>query len=249
MAKLCPHAEYDPLGPQTQPRLNVHDIVCLHTMAGTLEGVRALFKSAGYSGVESHFGVGGSSKAYQWQHTDYSADANLNGNWHIISIETADKGETFPEWTGSDVPKWTPDQVDKIVDIVVWCCKTYKIPPKLIPDSKRGRRGIAYHRQGIDGNFTTYKGRVPGGELWSESFGKACPGDRRIEQLIKSVIPKVQDRLRKDPDFDYTVTIVRGDERHTKRFERLRKRASYYIRRKAKRGWRVIVRKVKGGNG
>jgi hypothetical protein len=33
--------------------------------------------------------------------------------------------------------------------------------------------------------------RVSGGELWSKAYGKVCPGDRRIDQLIDVVIPRV----------------------------------------------------------
>ena len=54
----------------------------------------------GYQGTESHFGVGGrwggDAKAgldgtvWQWQDLLYTADANLDGAWDVISIETAD---------------------------------------------------------------------------------------------------------------------------------------------------------------
>jgi hypothetical protein len=60
------------------------------------------------------------------------------------------------------------------------------------PDSKPFSRGIAYHRQGIDGNFGPFQfpGRVSGGEVWTETFGKVCPGDRRITTLLNRIIPR-----------------------------------------------------------
>lgn len=168
-----------------QGRLARHDIICLHTMVGSLTGTDQYFRRDGYGGVEAHFGVGGDGTVYQWQDTDYRADANLNGNHRIISIETADHGPEFPKWSGSDVPAWTPAQIEQIAQIIARCCRHYGIPCALVPDSRPERRGIAYHRQGCD------PWRVAGGELWSSAYGKVCPGDRRIAQ-----IPQVIDRAR-----------------------------------------------------
>lgn len=193
MATTYPGAKWDPLGPQTASRMSAHDIVCLHTMAGSMAGTDAMFHEGGYRGTESHFGLAGSGYLEQWQDLDYRADANYQGNHRIISIETADRGENFPAWSGSNVPPWTPAQLDKIVALVRWLCDHYNIPKALVPDSRPGRRGIAYHRQGIKGNFPPpYTGWKPGGELWSTGEGKPCPGDARIGQLINIVIPRVR---------------------------------------------------------
>jgi len=172
--------DWRPLGPQTQPRLISHDIICYHTMVGTLPGTDAMFRAGGYRGNESHFGVGGDGTTYQWQHTDYQADANLNGNRRIVSIETADMGPEFPVWDardGAQVPAWTPAQVEELAVITAALAVYYDIPLQLIPDSRPERRGVGYHRLGCD----PY--RVPGGELWSAAPGKVCPGDRRIAQV------------------------------------------------------------------
>jgi hypothetical protein len=82
------------------------NIVCAHTMVGSLAGTDSQFKRDGFGGVESHFGVGHDGTIYQWQDTDYEADANLNGK-DVISIETADTGTGFPSWSGENVPAWT----------------------------------------------------------------------------------------------------------------------------------------------
>jgi hypothetical protein len=66
----------------------------------------------------------------------------------------------------------------------------------LVPDTKPGRRGIAYHRQGCD----PY--RVSGGDHWSEHYGKVCPGDARISQLINIIIPRVAAALAGHPEED-----------------------------------------------
>ena len=149
-----------------------HDIVCLHTMAATFDGVDRGFHENGYGGLESHFGVAGDGRLKQWQDLDFEADANFDGNHRCISIETADRGEDFPKWTGSDVPEWTDDQIDVIVPLVRWLCETFDIPKELVADSKPGVRGIAYHRLGVP--HSTGKADAPGGpwhgegcELWT----------------------------------------------------------------------------------
>lgn len=187
MAIVAPMAEYRQLAGKSKTPL-VHDIICVHTMVGTLEG--SISWSARDGGSYWHFGLGGNGRLVQCQDLAFKSAANLNGNWHVIPIETADMKEgIFPAWSGSNVPAWTSAQLNKLVDLIAWLCRRFDIPPVLIPDTRQGRRGIAYHRQGVD------PWRVSGGELWSKSYGKVCPGDRRIHQLVNVVIPRVQTRL------------------------------------------------------
>lgn len=205
MSLRYPGSRWDPLSTkQTEPPMTSHDVACVHTMVGTLAGTSAMFHENGYGGTESHWGMGGEGEMDQWQDGMFEADANFNGNPYVLSLETADKGPQFTPWTGSDVPAWTKKQVNAIVNWLIWVtsreahagcpatwnCHRFGIPRSLIPDTKPGRRGIAYHRQGIDGNFPD--GRVEGGVLWSASKGKVCPGDRRIAQLKNEIIPRVQ---------------------------------------------------------
>jgi hypothetical protein len=201
MTRFTDIARWRPLGPGNPPtRMARHDIICLHTMVGYLKSTDDMFDDQGYTGVESHFGVGGiwgSDKAakldgviYQWVDTEYRADANLDGNHRLISIETADN---TPQ-RAADILAWTPNQVRAIIRLVAALCKHYDIPAVLVPDSKPGRRGIAYHRQGID------PWRVSGGETWSSSRGKECPGDRRIAQIRNEIIPGVRAALAPKPE-------------------------------------------------
>jgi hypothetical protein len=188
----CPLAAWKPLGddPTHQPLMSKYDLVIIHTMVGTLAGTDAMFRAQGYVGVESHFGtgyVGGKCVAYQWCDTARTADANLDGNPRAISIENADTASPYPAWKGSEVPPFTDDQCELIAQITAWACKTHGIPAKLAPDSRPTSRGIAWHRQGID----PY--RVSGGEKWSDSYGKVCPGDKRIEQIKSVIVPRVQE--------------------------------------------------------
>lgn len=190
----CPFAIQRPLGKQTQPRMDAHDILCYHTMGGgTLATTDAQFRAQGYGGLESHFGIGSAGELYQWQDTDYTADANYFGNWHVISVESADIGGSFKKWTGSNVPPWNPAQLSTAIKLGHWVCDTHKIPVSLVPDSKAYRRGIAGHRQGVDSYPAGQKGyRVPGGELWSTVRGKVCPGDARFAQITSAIIPGIK---------------------------------------------------------
>lgn len=159
-----------------------HDIVCVHTIVGFQAG-----------GNAAHFTTGATGRIVQSRDTGIRSEANLDGNWHVIAIENEDHGLAYKWDNDSTPPRFTPQQAEAIARILVWCHKRHKIPLTLVPNSKVGNRGIAYHRQGIDGNFTgKYRGRVAGGEKWSDKFGKVCPGEKRIDQLIDEIIPRAR---------------------------------------------------------
>src|SRR5690606_20387849 len=148
-------------------KMQRYDIVCIHTIAGYAPAHAA------------HFSTSGGGTIWQSRDTKYRSAANLNGNHRVIAIENADHGAGFPYWdtNGSNVPPFTDKQIEAIAKILAWAHKKHKIPLELVPDSKPHRRGIAYHRLGCD----PY--RVSGGELWSNAYGKVCPGDKRIAQI------------------------------------------------------------------
>lgn len=145
----------------------------------------------------AHTSVRGDGWLYQSRDTDWQSAACLEGNHDSIAVECDDHGPEFGNWNVKDghaVPGFTPAQIETIAKLCVWAHRTYGIPLVLCPDSRPGSRGIAYHRQGIDGNWSgyAYGGRVSGGERWSTSSGKVCPGDRRIRQLIEQIIPRAR---------------------------------------------------------
>ena len=215
-----PGAAYKPLGPQTEPRMTGHDIVCLHTMVGYLSSTDAYFRTAngaGYQGTESHFGVGGrwgkdgtlglDGTVWQWQDIANQADANLDGNPTTISIETADNA-------ARPIKPWTPLQCEAIAQLLAWLCSREAhaecpsswtchregIPLAVIPDTKPGRRGIGYHRQGCD------PWRVNGGVKWSGSSGKDCPTEARIAQ-VPTVIARAIEITNHQEDDDIMATL------------------------------------------
>lgn len=200
---------------QTQPRMRAHDVLCWHTMVGSLAGTRAMFQANGFGGTESHFGTGGNGELEQWQDVAFTADANYMGNPTVISVENADLGPGFDRWNtndGSAVPAFTDAQIRTLIALGTaaclpgthpgsmhadcphdWKCYQVGIPPQLVPDTRPGRRGLAYHAMGVPGN-----GLVAGGVQWSTARGKVCPGARRIAQIKDTIVPMISAAVQGD---------------------------------------------------
>lgn len=184
---LMPSIVHRLLPNASRTRMAQYDIICLHTMVGSLDGTDGYFRRL-TNGVNSHFGTDGFGKIYQWVDTAFRSGANMNGNHRVISIENADIGAPFPKWNTNDggaVPAFTDAQMNAIAQIIAWACREHNIPCELIPDAKPGRRGIGFHRQGVPGYA------VAGAEMWSSARGKVCPGNRRIAQ-IPEIIRRAQ---------------------------------------------------------
>lgn len=150
-----------------------YDAVCIHTIVGYAPAHAA------------HFSVKADGTILQSRDTRYQSGANLDGNDRIIAIENEDHGSAFGYWDihdGHAVPDFTPEQIEANARILAFAHTEHGVPLKLCPDSKSTSQGLAYHRQGIKGNWAGYRfgGWEPGGEIWTESPGKVCPGDRRI---------------------------------------------------------------------
>lgn len=210
MTVTAPPIRQAPLGPQTQPRMSRHDIICVHTMVGYLLSTDRYFRTSngtGYDGTESHYGVGGKwgpdlgggwdGRIWQWQSLAYTADANYQGNLRVVSIETADNSPALPQ----DIQPWTPAQLAALIDLIAWLCTPAAhascpaswrchqvgIPAQLIPDTQSSRRGLAYHAQGAAEHTV--------GEWWSTTPSKGCPTPVRIRQFKTIVVPGVQRKL------------------------------------------------------
>jgi hypothetical protein len=144
--------------------------------------------------VCSHFYVAKDGTVEQYVSTAYRAPANYQANDDSISIETA--GGV----TDANSEPWTPQQVVALIKLHRWIHDAHDIPMVMLPDSKSGRRGVGYHRQGID------PWRVSGGEYWSTARGKICPGSKKISQLPGIV------RLAKEDDEDMPTAREVADE-------------------------------------
>lgn len=143
--------------------------IVMHVAAVEADSLFGFFNQPG--NPTSHFYIRYTGVVEQYVDTRYRAPAQLEGNPNLIGIET--------EGLGSGL--WRPAQVDSILPLWRWLNTQHAIPLVMMPDSKSTRRGIAPHRWGID----PY--RVAGGEQWSTSFAKACPGSDRVKQLPQLV--------------------------------------------------------------
>jgi len=189
MAVTAPMAQYRQLSRKSTTALSPR-IINVHTMVWDLLSCERYFGTLG--NPYSHFGTGfdgHSWTSFQWQDLRYRAASDYHGNPFCISIENADKGPGFPVWSGSNVPRFVPEQAEILAQLIAWLCARFAIPPYLVSDSLPGRVGPSYHRLGID------PWRVPNGVLYSSSRGKVCPGDRRIAQLRDEIMPRVRQIL------------------------------------------------------
>ncbi|MEO5874902.1 MAG: peptidoglycan-binding domain-containing protein [Streptosporangiaceae bacterium] len=171
-----PGAAKKPLGKQTEPAIGIPRVLIFHTMSGYLAGTDSMFRSGGYDGTESHFGVGGSwdkgdldGVVWQWQDLAHEADAQYAGNAYATSIETSDGAK-------DNVP-WTLKQREALIKIGVWWCRQTGNPARLV--TRPGEKGFGYHAQfGV----------------WNKS-SHDCPGSARVKQLKTIIIPEVARRL------------------------------------------------------
>jgi len=158
-----------------------------HTAVTTSSSLHASMQGGN---ATSHFFVAEDGTIEQYVDTGVRATAHTSpGNDDCITVETWDG--LSPTDTADPGPAWTPGQVDSLARLAAWCNRVHGIPLVRLPSSFPGTRGIGWHRLGIDGNFPggLLAGRVAGGEHWSSSFGKLCPTETRIKQVVDDVIP------------------------------------------------------------
>ena len=130
-------------------------------------------------GSAAHFYIRKDGGIVQQIDTAYRGGHSYEGNATLIGKET--QGGVYD----ANNEPWTEAQCESSAKINAWLHQTHGIPLQMMPNSLASSTGFGYHRQGIDGNFGpyAYKGRVPGGQRWSRSFGKICPGDAKIAQI------------------------------------------------------------------
>lgn len=154
----------------------------LHVAVSSAESLFDFFSKAQ---VVSHFYVTRAGKVYQYVDTKYRAAADLEGNSSSISVETQGGVKN------ANAETWTQAQLESLAELYAWVRKTHGIHNKMATSSKEGREswGLSWHRLGIDGNFpelpSVLAGRTQrgGGQKYSSSRGKICPGDAKIKQI------------------------------------------------------------------
>jgi hypothetical protein len=143
--------------------------VVLHVAASEATSLFGFFNNN--PNANSHFYVNKAGVIEQMVDTDLQSWASMAANRTTISVETQG-GVTNP-----DGEPWTAAQVAALARICAWAHATEGVPLAVMPNSLPTSRGIGYHRLGID------PWRIAGGETWSGSRGKLCPGAAKIAQI------------------------------------------------------------------
>lgn len=192
MATKYPGAAWRPIRHNFTDRARSRtDGIILHVTASTLPSQFAWFNNPA-SEASSHLHIALDGTVEQYVDLDKIAWTSGEGSARTIGIETA----------GTASGSWTKAQLDALEKALAWLCKRYQVPVRLMTSSRAGERGIGWHRLGIDGNFPAsglLAGRLQrgGGERWSKSRGKVCPGDARIRQ-IPALVERVAAALQED---------------------------------------------------
>jgi hypothetical protein len=118
-----------------------------------------------------HFYLPKSGPGYQFIDLDLQCWATAAGNTTLPAFES--QGGV----NGAQTEPWTGNQIELAAQILAHLHKTEGTPLQLMPNSLPGSKGLAPHRWGIS------PWRVLGGEVWSSSNGKVCPGDAKVAQL------------------------------------------------------------------
>lgn len=111
-----------------------------------------------------------------WQYVDLDVQcwADSQGN---VTLPAAESQGGLGDSAAVNSEPWTANQVEAAATIYAYLHQTEGAPLALMPNSLPTSTGLAPHRLGI----TPW--RVAGGESWSSSAGKLCPGDAKVAQL------------------------------------------------------------------
>lgn len=173
-----PGATWRPITANLGGPLTRYDCAILHVDAGGAASLFGQFNNPD-ANASAHFYVTYSGKVEQYADTNRQTWTSGAARSRSIGIETQGLGPG----------KWTDAQVKALAQLLVWLHKTHGIPLVLMPNSRLSAKGIGCHRYGVDGNFpalpSPQAGRIQrgGGELWSSSRGKECPGNARVLQI------------------------------------------------------------------
>lgn len=151
--------------------------VCLHVAVSEGSSLFGYFNQKG--NPTSHFYVRKDGQIEQYVDTKYRAPANLDGNSSLISFESQGGVHNV------DSEPWTAAQVTAFAECIAWLHEVEGVPLVQMTNSRPESVGIGYHKLGVD----PY--RVSGGEKWSSSYGKVCPGAGKIKQ-IPTIISKAK---------------------------------------------------------
>lgn len=159
---IIPFAEQKLIRPGVNdPRIDAR-IGILHVDAGNATDLYDYFKDRS-GGIEAHGHIRKDGHMYQYRDTAFEADANYKANPFALSFETQ----------GYADGEWTPEQLAKIKDTIVWAHVHHKIPYRKVTSWNDPKGGWGYHIQFDE---------------WHPA-PKSCPGPKRIQQFNDVIVP------------------------------------------------------------
>jgi len=114
-----------------------------------------------------------------------AVDGTKDGNWRNRTHEAWNPPESEGDLNNSG---YTPEQCERFSDFLAWDSKENGTLLQNMRDSRVSSHGVGAHRYGITG-YNPWK--QVGGEVWSLSSSKLCPGTARVNQL-DSIIRRAQ---------------------------------------------------------
>lgn len=174
-----PVTRFNPGGTKVQVRKKGRG-VCFHVAAS--EGA-SLFNYFNQPGNPcSHFYVRRDGTVEQYVDTDYVAPAQLAGNSTMLGIETQGGANEATV----DTELWSLACLNSLIKLTKWLQQVDNFPAIMMANSLAGSQGLGYHRLGIN------PWRIKDGQLWSESYGKLCPGANKINQIKTIILPGIK---------------------------------------------------------
>jgi hypothetical protein len=111
-----------------------------------------------------------------WQYIDLDVQC-WSDSWGNGTLPAAESHGGLGTAEQVNAEPWTANQIEAAATIYAYLHQTEGAPLQVMPNSLAGSTGLACHRFGID------PWRVAGGESWTSSRGKLCPGDAKVAQL------------------------------------------------------------------
>ena len=179
-----------PPGMYVGPVRQKTDLIIWHVDAGNANSLYGWWNQSGSGQNGSHFFVKTDGTVEQYAPIDRIVWTSGNGSIRSVGIETQ----------GYAAGEWTPAQRAALIKLTRWLCSTLGVPMVMAPNSKLTSRGIAWHRQGVPATQAQKAAKVSqtGGELWSSSVGKVCPGPDR-EKQIPHMVGEIANQSTIDP--------------------------------------------------
>lgn len=182
---------WDPIPDRDRTPINP-TMMTIHTAVSRSQDIYGPQRGPG--GTYAHFYNPENGPLRQHQEINRIAYADLHANTFSVSVEHWDG---YPgKWSSGEPPKFTERQLENDAKLFAYLVLKFGLPNRVAtPDNLSG---LGWHRLGCNGDFGAFNPNNPttwcykqSGVLMSRSYGKTCPGNRRILQ-IKEIYNRAQ---------------------------------------------------------